>query len=98
MRAFNGPMAFVVLCWATVQATFGSTPAWQFSANPTTEELRRARVFDEGLAPVGGNPTAAENSALAGALQNHAKRSGPDDFSEVTRFLEKHPGSAWNAA
>src|SRR5580765_5046069 len=60
------------------------------SSNPTTEELYRARVFDEPLVPVGGAPTAEENAALAAALVGYAQRSGPDDFSSLTRFLDTH--------
>src|SRR5262249_27216780 len=46
----------------------------------------------------GGEPSAEENAALAAALVGYAKRSGPDDFSSLTRFLEKHPKSPWRAA
>lgn len=69
-----------------------------FSANPTAQELFRAQIFEEPLVPVGGEPTAAENDALAAALLGYAKRSGPDDFSSLTGFLERHPKSPWNAA
>ncbi len=69
-----------------------------FSAIPTTEEIFRAHVFAEPLVPVGGEPTAAENSALTAALLHYAKRSGPDDFSALTGFLSEHPQSPWKAA
>jgi len=72
--------------------------ALEFSANPTLEELFRARIFEEPLVPVGGVPTAAENAALAAALRGYAKRTGPDDFTSLTGFLEKHPKSPWRAA
>ena len=48
--------------------------------------------------PIGGEPTSEENSALAAALLGYAKRSGPDDFSSLTGFLDKHPESVWRAA
>jgi len=70
----------------------------EFSASPTVEEIFRAHVFEEPLVPVGDKPTAAENSALAGALLRYAKRSGPDDFSALTDFLQQHPQSPWAAA
>jgi RHS repeat-associated protein len=70
----------------------------EFSANPTTQEISRARVFEEPLVPIGGEPSAEENAALASALLGYAKRSGPDDFTSLTDFLEKHPHSAWHAA
>ena len=70
----------------------------EFSASPTVEEFFRARVFTEPLVPIGGEPTAEENSDLAAALLGYAKRSGPDDFSSLTGFLETHPNSPWAAA
>jgi YD repeat-containing protein len=70
----------------------------EFSASPTEEEFLRARVFVEPLVPVGGKPTAEENSDLAAALLGYAKRSGQDDFASLTDFLDKHPKSPWVAA
>src|SRR5258706_10929285 len=70
----------------------------EFSAKPTIQELFRARVFEEPLVPIGGEPGADENAALAGALLGYAKRSGPDDFSSLTGFLEGHLQSPWRAA
>ncbi len=69
-----------------------------FSANPTMAELSRARVFEESLAPVGRRPTPIENATLAAALLGYAQRSGPDDFSSLTAFLEEEPTSPWRAA
>jgi hypothetical protein len=68
-----------------------------FSANPTVQEIFRARVFEEPLVAIGGEPNADENAALAAALLGYAKRSGPDDFASLTGFLEKHPKSSWRA-
>lgn len=70
----------------------------EFSASPTTEEIFRARVFEEPLVPVGGEPTPAENTALAAALRGYAVRNSPDDFSSLTDFLDQHPNSPWAAA
>jgi RHS repeat-associated protein len=70
----------------------------EFSGSPTTEEIFRARVFEEPLVPIGGEPTPAENAALAAALRGYAQRNGPDDFSSLTAFLEKYPNSPWAAA
>src|SRR5450432_22357 len=50
----------------------------EFSSSPTEEEFFRARVFAEPLVPIGGKPTAGENSDLATALLGYAKRTGPD--------------------
>jgi RHS repeat-associated protein len=70
----------------------------QFSAQPTAHEISRARVFEAPLVPIGGEPGAEENTALAAALVGYAKREGPDDFSSLTAFLEQHPNSPWRAA
>ncbi len=70
----------------------------EFSSNPTKDELFRARVFAEPLVPIGGEPSAGENAALANALLGYAERSGPDDFSSLTGFLDRHPQSPWVAA
>ena len=70
----------------------------EFSANPTEEEFFRARVFAEPMVPIGGTPTAEENADLASALLGYAKRTGPDDFTSLTSFLERHPQSVWAGA
>lgn len=49
----------------------------EFSTSPTEDELFRARVFVEPLVPIGGKPTADENSDLAAALLGYAQRAGP---------------------
>src|SRR4051812_32264537 len=72
--------------------------ALQFSPNPTPQEIFQARVFEEPLVPIGVDPTPAENAALAAALLGYSKRSGPDDFSSLTGFLDTYPKSSWNAA
>jgi RHS repeat-associated protein len=70
----------------------------EFSSNPTVDEIFRAHVFHEPLVPVGGRPTDLENSALSMALMNYAKRSGPDDFSALTGFLQAYPQSPWSVS
>jgi RHS repeat-associated protein len=70
----------------------------QFSAKPAVQEIFRARIFEEPLVPIGGEPDEAENAALAAALLGYAKRTGPDDFASLTEFLEQHPNSPWCAA
>ncbi len=47
---------------------------------------------------IGAEPSPEENAALASALAGYAKRSGPDDFTSFTKFLEGHPKSPWRAA
>ena len=72
----------------TVPATQPLKFSLSFSANPTPQEFFQARVFEEPLVPIGDEPTAAENADLAAALLGYARRSGPDDFSALTGFLE----------
>ena len=61
----------------TVPKVKPPTTGLEFSANPTTQEITRARVFEESLVSIGGNPSAEENATLATALLGYAKRSGP---------------------
>ena len=70
----------------------------EFSANPTAQELWRARVFEEPLVPVGDEPSVVENAALASALLSYSKRTRPDDFSAFADFLQQFPKSPWRAA
>lgn len=70
----------------------------EFSASPTVQEIFRARVFEEPLVPIGSEPTAQENAALAEALLGYAHRNGPDDFASITGFLDSHRRSPWRAA
>ena len=69
-----------------------------FSPNPTPQDIFLARLFEEPLVPIGADPTPAETAALAAALLGYSKRSGPDDFSSLTGFLETYPKSPWNVA
>jgi RHS repeat-associated protein len=69
-----------------------------FSATPSKEDIGRARVFEEPLIPVGGEPTASENTDLAAALVGYTQRRGPDDFASLTEFRDRHPKSPWCAA
>src|SRR5262245_15410177 len=70
----------------------------EFSAHPNAQEIFRARIFEEPLVPIGGEPDADENAALVAALLGYAKRSGPDDFASITGFLAEHPASPWRVA
>lgn len=72
--------------------------ALEFPTRPTVEDFFRARVFEEPLVPIGGEPSDAENAELAAALLGYSKRNGPDDFASLTSYLEKHPQSVWRAA
>jgi RHS repeat-associated protein len=62
-------------------------------ALPSEADLRRARVFDEGLVPT-GRTHALENRALARALESYAA-GDLEDVSALTAFLASHPRTAW---
>ena len=68
------------------------------TATPTPQDILQGHFFEEPLVPIGAEPTPAENAALAAALQNYSKRTGPDDFFSLTGFLDAYPESSWNAA
>lgn len=70
----------------------------EFPADPTPQDFLHARVFEEPLVAIGGQPSHAENSALAAALLNYSKRTSLDDFSSLTSFLKHYPESPWQAA
>lgn len=82
----------------TLQKTEVPKTVLEFSPSPTAEEIFRAHVFREPLVPLGGEPSAEENAELASALLGYAGRSGPDDFTSLTGFLDRHPRSPWQAA
>src|SRR5260221_403194 len=83
-RQLDEPAAAPVKVNRTVPKVEPPKTGLEFAATPTTQELFRARIFEEPLVPVGGEPTVAENADLAAALLGYSKRSGPDDFSSLT--------------
>jgi RHS repeat-associated protein len=73
-------------------------PQWPtFSAEPTEDELFRARVFGEPMVPT-GSATPGENRALGQALSAFLAGRANEDFTPITRFLEQHPNSPWRVA
>lgn len=68
-----------------------------FSAQPTADELLRARVFGEPMVPTGEAPP-EENRALAQALQGFLSGRAQEDFAPILGFLERHPQSPWRVA
>src|ERR1041385_836555 len=98
LRAESTPAPAAVKVNRTVPKVAPPKTGLEFSDSPTTQEIFRAWVFEEPLVPIGGEPNAEENAALAAALIGYAKRSGPDDFSGLTEFLESQPRSPWRAA
>ncbi len=77
---------------ATSQPATPSTEL-QFSANPTDEEISRARVFSGPIISIGTNESPNENSDLAAALLSYRNRLDPDDASAIENFLQTHPDS-----
>ena len=64
-----------------------------FSSNATTQEIFQARIFEEPLVPIGVETPANENTAFAAALLSFSKRSDPEDFSNLTGFVDAYPKS-----
>src|SRR5262245_15121358 len=93
LRRMKQGIFFALLCGSITNAF-----ALEFPARPATQEIVRARIFEEPLVPVGGEPTSDENAALAAALVEYSRRGMADDFSSLTRFLEGHTHSPWKAA
>jgi RHS repeat-associated protein len=87
------PPAPVVTVNRTVPDVKPPSVDLQFSANPTDEEISRARVFSGPIVSI-GKTTSAENSDLAQALLNYRNRQDPDDASAIENFLQQHPGSS----
>jgi RHS repeat-associated protein len=74
----------------------GAVPQFpSFSGQPSTEEIGRAKIFDEPLIPTGGQPSQEENNALAQALMAFANRTNGDDFSALTTYLQSSPNQHW---
>jgi RHS repeat-associated protein len=69
-----------------------------FSAEPTAEEVFRARVFEEPLVPVGAGPSAAETKALAAAINSYLDEGGGENLGPMRHFLDQHPSSPWRAS
>ena len=65
----------------------------EFQANPTEQDIFRSHVLEEPLVPVGGLPSTEENAGLAAALLSYSKRTNPKDFSSLTGFLKRFPGT-----
>src|SRR5690348_5088703 len=90
----------LVGAWAQphTDAVAVALPALKLPANPSTEDLCRARLFEEPLVPIGGLPSADENAGLANALAQYSRRAAHDDYTTLTQFLTNHPTSPWSAA
>lgn len=73
-------------------------PSIAIPRSPTVQDFFVTRLLEEPLVPVGGNPTSAENAALAEALRAYSQRAGPDDFSSLIGFLQSYPTCPWTVA
>ncbi len=69
-----------------------------FSASPTEPEIFRARVFSEPLVPVGGVPTAAQNAALAHAIEAYLAAGASDHTAPWEAFLAEEGASPWRSS
>src|ERR1017187_3376038 len=99
---FNRQAWFVFAVWLFVcvnHACWGQVAGkLHFSDQPTSAEISSARIFDEPLTPMGGEPVLEENRALAEALTAYASRSNFDDFASLTGFLDRFPDSKWSGS
>jgi RHS repeat-associated protein len=68
----------------------------RFSANPSDEEVTRARIFEHPIVHIGNKPATSENKDLAAALLAFRNRQNPDDAGAIENFIQSHPNSAWN--
>lgn len=62
---------------------------------PTTQSLQMVRLFPEPLAPVGGEPTNADNEALATSLQGFSESR---DAAVLDAFVKANTTSPWCAS
>lgn len=70
----------------------------QFSALPSSEEIRTARVFGEPIVALGVEPNASENEALAKAVLQRLESKGSGGGDPVRAHLESHPDSPYRAS
>lgn len=62
---------------------------------PTTQSLQMVRLFPEPLAPVGGEPSDADNATLATALQGFSESR---DAAVLDAFVKANTASPWSAS
>ena len=65
---------------------------------PSRGDVFAARVFEEPLVPVGGEPSDDDTAALGRALGTFYRRSTQGDTSALTSYLAGHPTSPWRAS
>jgi YD repeat-containing protein len=82
----------------TVPAVTAAPLMPRFSAEPTDEEITRARVFDEPIMPMPGAGSASENRTLADAILAYLDAGGGDRLDALRRFLGVYPDSRWRAS
>jgi RHS repeat-associated protein len=87
------PPAPVVTVNRTVPNVEPPSTEVQFSANPTDEEIARARVFEAPIITVGKVTDSNENGDLAIALLAYYNRTDADDGTAIEGFLLTHPNS-----
>ena len=69
-----------------------------FSAQPTTAEISRARVFDEPLVPILVSPSPQDNRALAQAIVAYLHGNGGEETQAFETYLEAHATTPWRAS
>src|SRR5665213_3278488 len=94
---FYAPLLAIFVC-LNQTAWSQNVNILHFSSEPTAAEISRARVFDEPLIPMNGEPSVEENRALAEGLTGYANRTNFDDFTSLTGFLDQFPDSKWSGS
>ena len=91
------PVRPEVLINRTVPRVSAPSSGPLFSAQPTDDELRRARVFSEPLVLI-GRSSAAENQALAAGVTRYVEGGQALGIEPFGEFLAQHPASGWRAS
>src|SRR5512145_2699 len=90
-RGEGAPPAARVAVNRTVPRVAPPPLAPRFSAAPTADEIRAARVFSEPVVAIGGAPTAEQSKALAAAMTAFLGRGQGGDAGAVEEILGDGP-------
>jgi RHS repeat-associated protein len=70
-----------------------------YSTKPTTDEIRRARVFGEPIVPVGAAPSDDDNKEVAAGLDAFLRAAGDkDQLGALERLDARQPNSPYRAS
>src|SRR5437773_1356270 len=104
MCATRPGCCFQIVCgWWFILAFAPALHAAEFAFPrfPSDNEVAYSRALPGPIPPLGGGSrlsARAENRALADALLDYYRRHDPEDLRPLTRFLDEHPGSRYEAS